>query len=105
MNIKEVEWDAHNRRHFAEHRPQRCTLAEVDDILLSRCFRSRFREQERQEHTDESRYVVFGQACTKKFLKVIATPRPNQRMRPITCIHPSDAALVNYLRWRQTVKR
>ena len=101
MKISEVEWDKVNRKHVRER--GRCSELEIEDVLLSRCYRSRFNSQPSAD--ERAQRIAIGQACSTKFLAVpFDIPREGVA-RPRTCIWPGDTAVIKYLAWRQTVKQ
>jgi uncharacterized DUF497 family protein len=102
MKVFAVEWDHANLAHFAQH--ERCRRREVDDILTARCHPSRAVELEREDG-GETRRIFHGRTCAGRHLAVVAAPRPDSVMRPITCWELSDKAVRRYEAWRRTVKR
>jgi uncharacterized DUF497 family protein len=75
-----------------------------DDILTARCHPSRAVELEREDG-GETRRIFHGRTCAGRHLAVVAAPRPDSVMRPITCWELSDKAVRRYEAWRRTVKR
>jgi hypothetical protein len=101
VKITDVEWDRENRKHVRD-RSSRCTEREIEDVLLSRCFRSRFTSQ--LADGGRAQRIALGQACSTKFLAVPFDLPRDGVARPRTCMWPGDHAVIRYLAWRQTVK-
>ena len=101
MKVKEIEWDAANQAHFAEH--GRCSKAHVEDVITARRYPSRA-SAVNADHL-EKRFRFEGQTGSGRFLVVIASHIGAGVFRPITCWPLSGERLDSYLRWRQTIKR
>ncbi len=102
MKVTGVQWDRGNTSHFQEH--GRCKKKDVEDILKARCFRTRARDQAVQPGV-EPRRLFQGETCGNRFLAVVAAPKPNGVMRPITCWPLSGEQLGKYLDWRRSLPR
>jgi uncharacterized DUF497 family protein len=102
MRVSAVEWDADNRRHFAEH--GRCRRREVEDILRASCYPTRGLEL-RRTTGDELRRLFHGRTCGGRHLAVVAAALPGDVVRPITCWPLSNKAVERYEAWRRTVRR
>jgi uncharacterized DUF497 family protein len=102
VKVTGIEWDAANRRHFAER--HRCRRQEVEDVLTSRCHPSRVVEQ-RRRRGDEQRLLIYGRTCRGRYLVIVAAPRPDGILRPITGWPFSDRDLEWYLRWQRSLRR
>jgi uncharacterized DUF497 family protein len=102
MRVADVEWDRANLQHFLEH--GRCQKEEVEDVLRASCHPTRALALER-EKGDEPRRLFYGRTCADRYLAVVATPRPGDVMRPITCWPLSAKSAKSYQSWRTTVKR
>ena len=102
MKVTGIEWDRGNVGHFAHH--GRCKWNEVEDVLMSRCHRSRARDQT-VEAGSEARKVFEGQTCGDRYLLVIATPKEDGIMRPITCWPLTGKPREKYLAWRRSLPR
>jgi len=102
MKVAAVEWDPVNLMHFREH--GRCQRREVEDVLLARCYPTRVLELERAAG-EEPRRLLHGRTCANRHLAVVAAPRPNHLLRPITCWSLSAKAVERYEAWRKTVRR
>jgi uncharacterized DUF497 family protein len=102
MRVADVEWDRANLQHFQEH--GRCRQEEVEDVLRARCHPTRAVAIER-EQGDEPRRLFHGRTCADRFLAVVAAPRPNGVMRPITCWPLSARSAKGYEAWRKAVRR
>ena len=92
MKINEVVWDKANRKHVRER--NRCSEVEVEDVLLSRCFRSRFKSQ--PVEGGRAQRVAMGQACSTKFLAIPFDVPREGAARPRTCMWPGDSAVIKY---------
>ena len=102
MRVTDVEWDRANMQHFREH--GRCQRDEVEDVLRARCHPTRAVAIER-EQGDEPRRLFYGRTCSDRDLAVVAAPRPQDVMRPITCWPLSAKSAKSHAAWRKTVKR
>jgi hypothetical protein len=102
MKVTGVQWDRGNVRHFSEH--GRCKRGEVEDVLTSRCHPSRARDQA-VEPGEEQRKLFEGQTCADRFLTVVAAPKPDGVMRPITCWPLTGRPREKYLAWRGSLPR
>lgn len=102
MRVAEVEWDKANLQHFREH--GRCQKEEVEEVLQARCHPTRALALDRQEG-DDPRRLFYGRTCAGRYLAVVAAPRPDDVMRPITCWPLSAKSAKSYQAWRTTVKR
>ncbi len=101
MKVDRIEWDTRNRKHPFNHG---CTRPEIEDVISSRCQRTRAKAPYRRE-PDEERRALHGQACNRKYLFVVVEIRPAQVIRPITCYPLGGRDLDDYLDWRRMLAR
>ena len=102
MRVSGLDWDEHNRAHFREHK--RCSEEDVENVLMSRYYPTRSFAQ-RAEAGAEQRFMFHGRTRRGIPLKVVATPRPGEVWRPITCIPLSGKDLGAYTAWAQMVMK
>lgn len=76
----------------------------MEDVLTSRCHRSRARDQA-VEAGAESRKLFEGQTSMDRFLIVVAAPRLDGVVRPITCWPLTGKPREKYLAWRRSLPR
>ena len=102
MRVADIEWDERNRGHLRERR--RCSEQDVEDVLYSRYFPTRALAQQAQPGA-ERRYIFHGRTRMGRPLKVVATPRPRDVWRPITCFPLSGRDLDAYTMWARIVAK
>jgi hypothetical protein len=102
VRVSRVEWDEHNRAHLREHK--RCSEQDVEDVLHSRHYPTRSFAQTTQPGA-ERRFMFHGRTRRGIPLKVVATPRPGDVWRPITCMPLSGKDLGVYTAWAQTAMK
>jgi len=102
VKVTGIEWDAHNRAHFAER--GRCSKDEVEDVIRARCNGSRA-SLPALTSNGEMRRQLFGRACSGRFLVVVVAAKGAGLIRPITCWPLEGHHLAGYLAWQRTVKR
>jgi uncharacterized DUF497 family protein len=103
VKIAAVEWDAANMRHFNEH--GRCARREVEEVLFARYHPTRMATEERRGVAGEIRRLFIGRTRSGRYLAVVATPRAEGVLRPITCWTMHEEWVERYEAWRKTVKR
>jgi hypothetical protein len=100
VRVLDIQWDEHNRGHFRQHK--RCSEQDVEDVLRSRYYPTRSFAQP-TEAGAERRFMFHGRSGRGIPYKVVATPRPGDVWRPITCIPLSGKDLDAYTAWAQMV--
>jgi hypothetical protein len=89
-------WDAASGGHVIK-----CDRDEVLDVVLSRCFQSRWKRQ------DNGRWLVVGRAClatSGRYLAVVVVETADGVLHPLTCYALGRKAANTYRGWLASKK-
>ena len=96
LGIRWVDWNEHNLDHI-----DKCAKKEVDEVLLETCASGRVRDQGWTNSEFRRRYE--GETCGGRILFVIASPRPNDGARPVSCYRMGRTKRGKYIAWQNNI--
>jgi uncharacterized DUF497 family protein len=88
MFIRDLQWDAENEEHIAEHNVD---PDEVEDVCFGRC---------RIERVSRDKHAVLGQTAEGRYLFIVVAHKGGGLFRPITAREMNDAERRRYAKWK-----